>query len=82
MINDEDTSLKLIPSSDETENSLRVRTSIWFLGNIFWVLGIADKSLTALINGSLPGLNLMQISTAVFFLIGWLFLKPKLKSVR
>jgi hypothetical protein len=64
-------------TSYETEKSLRVKTSIWFLGNIFWVLGVADKSLTALINGSLPGLNLLQISTAIFFLIGWSFLKPK-----
>jgi len=79
MTNDESLSPKSVPSSPEAENSMRVRTSIWFLGNIFWVLGIADKSLTALINGSLPGLNLLEISTAVFFLIGWLFLKPKWK---
>lgn len=82
MTNDEYSSPKSVPSSNETENSMRVRTSIWFLGNIFWVLGIADKSLTALINGYLPGLNSIQILTAVFFLIGWLFLKPKWKPVK
>lgn len=52
---------------------------IWLLGVSFWVFGIIDRSIAIFSDGYLSALDLIQLLTASFFFVGWLFLKPSRK---
>lgn len=61
-----------------TENfSLTLKKGIWFLGTSSWLFGISDRSIASLADGYLSAIDLIQLSTASFFFISWLFLKPE-----
>lgn len=56
--------------------SLVLKTAIWFIGSIAWLLGILDRSIAALADGYLSVIGLLQILIATFLFWCWLFLKP------
>ena len=54
----------------------KLRNAIWLLGVSSWLFGITDRSIASLSDGYLSALDLVQLSTASFFFVSWLFLKP------
>ncbi len=57
----------------------RLRNGIWFLGLPSWLFGIADRSFASWSDGYLSAGDLIQVFTATFFFVSWLFLKPTKK---
>lgn len=53
-----------------------LRSGIWLLGISSWIFGILDRSVASFADGYLSALDLVQLSTASFFFVSWLFLKP------
>jgi hypothetical protein len=53
-----------------------LKNGIWLLGVSCWLFGITDRSIASLSDGYLSAIDLMQLLTATFFFISWLFLKP------
>jgi hypothetical protein len=69
--------------TEKTEQSLeksvflaKLRNAIWLLGVSSWLFGITDRSIASFSDGYLSALDLVQLSTASFFFVSWLFLKP------
>ena len=54
-----------------------LRNGIWFLGISFWLFGIIDRSIASFSDGSISSIDTIQLFTAAFFFISWLFLKPQ-----
>jgi hypothetical protein len=54
----------------------KLRNAIWLLGVSSWLFGITDRSIASLSDGYLSALDIVQLSTASFFFVSWLFLKP------
>jgi hypothetical protein len=52
------------------------KQGIWLLGVSFWVFGIIDRSIASFSDGYLSATDAVQLFTASFFFISWLFLKP------
>jgi hypothetical protein len=70
------------PKSNEVSTFLQdLKTGIWFLGITAWLFGICDRSIASFSDGYLSAIDLLQLFTASFFLVCWLFLKPY-QSVR
>lgn len=57
-----------------------LRNGIWLLGLSSWVFGITDRSIASFSDGYLSALDLVQLFTASFFFVSWLFLKPVSKA--
>jgi len=55
-----------------------LRNGIWFLGIPSWLFGITDRTLASFADGYLSILELVQLFTASFFFISWIYLKPEL----
>lgn len=55
----------------------KLRNAIWLLGVSSWLFGITDRSIASFADGYLSALDLIQLSTASFFFVSWLFLKPE-----
>jgi hypothetical protein len=53
-----------------------MRYGIWVLCLPAWLFGVLGRSATALSDRALTGVDLIQVSTIAFFLMGWLLLKP------
>ena len=53
-----------------------LRNGIWLLGVSSWLFGILDRSIATLADGYLSALDIIQLFTALFFFVSWLFLKP------
>ncbi|PSB35193.1 hypothetical protein [Stenomitos frigidus] len=53
-----------------------LRQGIWLLGISSWVFGITDRSIASFSDGYLSAIDIMQLFTASFFFVSWLFLKP------
>ena len=62
--------------SDRTDFITALRNAIWLLGIVCWVFGITDRSIASLADGYLSAIDIMQLFTAAFFFISWLYLKP------
>jgi hypothetical protein len=61
----------------------KLRNAIWLLGISSWLFGITDRSIASFSDGYLSALDLVQLCTASFFFVSWLFLKPtKLENRR
>ncbi|MBD0344829.1 MAG: hypothetical protein ICV63_08380 [Coleofasciculus sp. Co-bin14] len=61
----------------------KLRNAIWLLGVSSWLFGITDRSIASFSDGYLSALDLIQLATASFFFVSWLFLKPtKLEAQR
>ncbi len=54
-----------------------LKKGIWVLGTSSWVFGISDRSIASLADGYISAIDLIQLFTASFFFISWLFLKPE-----
>lgn len=54
----------------------KLRNAIWLLGVSSWLFGITDRSIASFSDGYLSALDLIQLATASFFFVSWLFLKP------
>lgn len=55
---------------------LMLKNGIWSVGTLSWLFGISDRTLAALMDGYLSAIDIVQLSTAAFFFVSWLFLKP------
>lgn len=65
------------PSSTDLLPFLRnLKTGIWLLGISSWLFGITDRTIASFMDGYLSALDIIQLATASFFFVGWLFLKP------
>jgi hypothetical protein len=53
-----------------------LKNGIWLLGTSSWLFGITDRSIAVLADGYLSALDIVQLFTASFFFVSWLFLKP------
>jgi hypothetical protein len=54
-----------------------LKKGIWILGTSSWLFGISDRSIASLADGYISAIDLIQLFTASFFFISWLFLKPE-----
>ncbi|HEY9596169.1 MAG TPA: hypothetical protein V6D33_00675 [Cyanophyceae cyanobacterium] len=54
----------------------KLRNAIWLLGVSSWLFGITDRSIASFSDGYLSAWDIIQLSTASFFFVSWLFLKP------
>lgn len=54
----------------------KLRNAIWLLGVSCWLFGITDRSIASFADGYLSAVDLVQLFTASFFFVSWLFLKP------
>jgi hypothetical protein len=57
--------------------SQTLKKGIWILGTSSWVFGISDRSLASLADGYLSAIDIVQLCTASFFFVSWLFLRPE-----
>lgn len=64
------------PSLEQSVFLGKLRNAIWLLGVSSWLFGITDRSIASFSDGYLSALDLVQLSTASFFFVSWLFLKP------
>jgi hypothetical protein len=55
----------------------KLKNSIWLFGIPSWLFGISDRSLAALADGYLSPLEILQLLTASFFFLSWLYLRPE-----
>ena len=55
----------------------RIKDGIWMFGIPSWVFGISDRSIAALADGYLSPIEILQLLTASFFFLSWLYLKPE-----
>lgn len=53
-----------------------LRNGIWLIGVSSWLFGITDRSIASFADGYLSALDIVQLFTALFFFVSWLFLKP------
>lgn len=53
-----------------------LKNGIWLLGVSSWLFGITDRSIASLSDGYLSAWDIIQLFTASFFFVSWLFLKP------
>lgn len=53
-----------------------LKNGIWFIGISSWLFGISDRTIASLADGYLSAIDIIQLFTASFFFISWLFLKP------
>jgi hypothetical protein len=54
----------------------KLRNAIWLLGVSCWLFGITDRSIASFADGNLSAWEIIQLATASFFFVSWLFLKP------
>lgn len=57
-----------------------LKNGVWFLGVSSWLFGITDRSIASLSDGYLSAGDIIQLFTACFFFVSWLFLKPTSKA--
>lgn len=53
-----------------------LKNGIWILGISSWLFGITDRTIASFADGYLSALEIVQLFTASFFFVSWLFLKP------
>lgn len=57
-----------------------VRSGVWYLGVSAWLFGMSDRTFASFADGFVSAIDLVQLFTAAFFFVGWLFLKPLRKE--
>ncbi len=63
-------------TSDASDFLETLKYGIWLLGVLSWLFGITDRSIASFADGYLSALEIVQLFTASFFFVSWLFLKP------
>lgn len=53
------------------------KNRIWSFGIPSWLFGITDRSVASFADGYLSTIELLQLFTASFLFVTWLYLKPK-----
>lgn len=64
------------PTLEKAKLLGNLRSAIWILGISCWIFGIGDRSVAALADGYVSAWELIQLCTATFFFVSWIFLKP------
>ena len=64
------------PTSEILVFVAKLKNGIWLLGIASWLFGITDRSIASFSDGYLSAIDIMQLFTASFFFLGWLYLKP------
>lgn len=54
-----------------------LKKGIWIVGTSSWLFGIIERSIASIADGYISALDLIQLFTASFFFVSWLFLKPE-----
>lgn len=67
------------PPSDLPHFLKNLKNGIWLLGLSSWLFGITDRTIAAFADGFLSALDIIQLVTASFFFVSWLFLKPSVR---
>jgi hypothetical protein len=57
--------------------SQTLKKGIWILGTSSWLFGISDRSIVSIADGYISAIDLIQLCTASFFFVSWLFLIPE-----
>jgi len=55
---------------------LMFQKGIWLFGILSWIFGLTDRSIALLSDGYLSAIDIVQLFTASFFFVSWLFLSP------
>ncbi|MCY7381028.1 MAG: hypothetical protein LH628_00240 [Microcoleus sp. CAN_BIN18] len=55
---------------------LMLQKGIWLFGILSWIFGLTDRSIALLSDGYLSAIDIVQLFTASFFFVSWLFLSP------
>lgn len=63
-------------ASEQSVFLAKLRNGIWLLGVSSWLFGITDRSIASFSDGYLSAWDIIQLTTASFFFVSWLFLKP------
>jgi hypothetical protein len=53
-----------------------LQKGIWLFGIISWIFGLTDRTIALLADGYLSAVDIVQLFTASFFFVSWLFLNP------
>jgi len=53
-----------------------LQKGIWLFGIVSWIFGLTDRSIALLSDGYLSAIDIVQLFTASFFFLSWLFLSP------
>ncbi|MBD1828751.1 hypothetical protein NDI47_08445 [Microcoleus vaginatus GB1-A2] len=53
-----------------------LQKGIWVFGILSWIFGLTDRSIALLSDGYLSAIDIVQLFTASFFFLSWLFLSP------
>jgi hypothetical protein len=53
-----------------------LQKGIWLFGISAWIFGLTDRSIALFADGYLSAIDIVQLFTASFFFISWLFLNP------
>lgn len=61
----------------EENFSQTLKKGIWILGTSSWLFGISDRTLASIADGYISAIDLIQLCTASFFFVSWLFLRPE-----
>lgn len=64
------------PALEQSVFLAKLRNAIWLFGVSSWLFGITDRSIASLSDGYVSAWDLIQLATASFFFVSWLFLKP------
>ncbi len=63
--------------NSEVSTFLRMlQKGIWLFGILSWIFGLTDRSIALLSDGYLSAIDIVQLFTASFFFVSWLFLSP------
>ena len=54
-----------------------LRNGVWLIGIPSWLFGVTDRTIAAFADGYISAIELAQLFTAAFFLVGWISLKPE-----
>jgi hypothetical protein len=63
-------------SSEITSFFEALRNGLWLFGVSCWLFGVIDRSIASFADSYLSPLETVQLFTAAFLCISWLFLKP------
>ncbi|MBE9164408.1 MULTISPECIES: hypothetical protein [Microcoleaceae] len=53
-----------------------LQKGIWLFGILSWIFGLTDRTIALLSDGYLSAVDIVQLFTASFFFVSWLFLSP------
>jgi len=61
--------------TSESSILVALKNGIWLFGIASWLFRITDRSIASFSDGYLSALDIIQLFTAAFFFMSWLYLK-------